>query len=229
MAEKTSKFKGWTIVFDLDGTLVNTAPDLLGALNHVLTRQGLQPVDLPTINTMIGHGAKAMIKQGMASQGARATDAEMTELFQQFLSYYADNIAIGSHPFDGLGAALDELDAGGAILTVCTNKTQALSDRLLHALDLHKRFVTVVGADSVPDRKPHGDHILLTINAADGLPSKSIMIGDSRTDERAARNAGLPFVFVPFGYEAETAEQIGADAVVTHYSELSSVLSDLVS
>ena len=225
----TGKFNGWTIVFDLDGTLVNTAPDLLRALNHVLEQIALNPVDLDTIATMIGEGAKAMIRKGVASQGAALTEDAVETHFQAFLAYYADNIAVGSHPFEGAVAALDHLRDEGAVLAVCTNKTQALSDRLLAALGIADRFKCVVGADSVPQRKPNGDHILLTINAAGGIPARAIMVGDSRTDERAARNAGLPFVFVPFGYEAETVDQIGADAVVYHYSELSSVLSDLVS
>ena len=222
-------FDGWTIVFDLDGTLVDTAPDLLGALNHVLIEAGLEPVSLETIATMIGHGAKAMIIKGMAAQGVEPEAHRMDGLFNQFLAYYEANIAVRSRPFENAVTALDQLAAGGATLAVCTNKRQSSSDRLLDTLQLSEKFAAIVGADSVPERKPHGDHILLTIDRAGGDRSRAIMVGDSRTDERAARNAGLPFIFVPFGYESETQEEIGADLVVGNYSELVSAIIGLLS
>jgi len=219
---------GWTVVFDLDGTLVDTAPDLLNALNHVLTHSGLEEVDLQTVATMIGSGAKAMIQRGMEHQGKTPGEMELEDLFARFLVYYADNISAGSRPFDKVPDVLDELTGAGAILAVCTNKRQAHSDQLLEALGLAPRFAAVLGADSVPSRKPDGDHIVRTIIAAGGDPERAIMVGDSRTDERAARNAGLPFIFVPFGYEAESVEAIGADAVVTHYSKLPAAISRLI-
>lgn len=220
---------GWTIVFDLDGTLVETAPDLLEALNHVLAIEGLAPVELDAIREMIGHGAKAMIRQGASSQSVDLSDKRIDTLWTEFISYYAAHIAIGSHAFEGVTDALLTLQNKGATLCVCTNKTQALSDQLLSALMLDGFFACIVGADSVPDRKPNGDHILRTITAAGGSNTHAIMVGDSRTDERAARNAELPFIFVPFGYEAESVDQIGADAVVTHFSDLVSTVLALVS
>ncbi|HPF22998.1 MAG TPA: HAD-IA family hydrolase [Hyphomonas sp.] len=219
---------GWTVVFDLDGTLVDTAPDLLNALNHVLTHAGLEAVDLQTVATMIGHGAKAMIRKGMEHQGKTPGELELEGLFARFLVYYSEHIAVGSRPFDRAPEVLDELAAAGAILAVCTNKKQDLSDQLLRELGLAPRFASIIGADSVPSKKPDGDHIVRTVRAAGGDPARAIMVGDSRTDERAARNAGLPFIFVPFGYEAESVEAIGADAVVTHYSLLAPALSRLV-
>ncbi len=222
------RFDGWTIVFDLDGTLVDTAPDLLEALNHVLREEGLKPVDLSTIATMIGHGAKAMIVRGMAAQGAEPDDDRMDALFEQFLAYYEDHIAVGSRPFENALDALDLLINEGAILAVCTNKRQRATDRLLGELQISEKFAAIVGADSVPDRKPHGDHILLTVDRAGGDRSRAIMVGDSRTDERAARNAGLPFIFVPFGYETETAVEIDPDEVVSNYSKLVPALLRLI-
>jgi phosphoglycolate phosphatase len=222
------RFDGWTIVFDLDGTLVNTAPDLLDALNHVLVEAGLKPVDLPTISTMIGHGAKAMIIKGMAAQGAEPDADRMDALFDQFLAYYEDHIAVGSRPFENALEALQTLRDEGALLAVCTNKRQRSTNRLLDALQISEKFSAIMGADSVPDRKPHGDHILLTVDRAGGKRSRAIMVGDSRTDERAARNAGLPFIFVPFGYETETVDQIAPDEVVSNYSELIPALLRLI-
>lgn len=224
----TGWLNGWTVVFDLDGTLVDTAPDLLNALNHVLTHAGLDEVDLQTVAGMIGHGAKAMIRQGMAHQNIAPSEAELETLFARFLVYYSEHISVGSRPFDRAPEILDELAAAGAILSVCTNKKQDLSDQLLEALGLAPRFAAILGADSVPSKKPDGDHIVRAILAAGGDPARAIMVGDSRTDERAARNAGLPFIFVPFGYEAESVEAIGADAVVTHYSLLPEALSRLI-
>jgi len=224
----TGWLNGWTVVFDLDGTLVDTAPDLLNALNHVLTHAGLEEVDLQTVAGMIGHGAKAMIRQGMAHQNITPSEAGLETLFARFLVYYSEHISVGSRPFDKAPEILDELAAAGAILSVCTNKKQDLSDQLLEALGLAPRFAAILGADSVPSKKPDGDHIVRAILAAGGDPARAIMVGDSRTDERAARNAGLPFIFVPFGYEAESVEAIGADAVVTHYSLLPEALSRLI-
>jgi phosphoglycolate phosphatase len=177
---------------------------------------------------MIGHGAKAMIRQGMAHQNIAPSEAELETLFARFLVYYSEHISVGSRPFDKAPEILDELAAAGAILSVCTNKKQDLSDQLLEALGLAPRFAAILGADSVPSKKPDGDHIVRAILAAGGDPARAIMVGDSRTDERAARNAGLPFIFVPFGYEAESVEAIGADAVVTHYSLLPEALSRLI-
>ena len=219
---------GWSVVFDLDGTLVDTAPDLLNALNHVLTHAGLAEVDLQTVAGMIGHGAKAMIRTGMAHQGKTPDEMQLEALFARFLVYYSDHIAVGSRPFDRVPETLDALAADGAILSVCTNKKQLLADQLLEALGLAPRFAAIMGADSVPSKKPDGDHIVRTVLAAGGDPARALMVGDSRTDERAARNAGLPFIFVPFGYEAESADAIGADAVVDRYSQLPQAISRLI-
>ena len=167
--------------------------------------------------------------KGMTSQGAAPTEEELDGHFSRFLEYYSGNISAHSHPFEGAVEALDRLAELGALLAVCTNKKQDLSDQLLGELGLAPRFRAIVGADSVPIRKPDGGHVINTVIAAGGDPARAIMVGDSRTDERAARNAGLPFVFVPFGYEEETSDQIGPDVVLNHYSELVSCLADLVS
>lgn len=220
-------FEGWTILFDLDGTLVDTAPDLLGALNHVLADLGLAPVPLSEVAEMIGHGARAMIETGVRARGAVLSATEMDAAFERFIGYYVDNIAVHSRPFDGAVEALHDLRARGAILTVCTNKRQDLSERLLGELGLTGAFAAIVGADRVSQKKPDAAHPLETIAMAGGDPARALFVGDSRTDERAARNAGLPFVFVTFGYEAETAEAISADVTISHYTQLVSALSDL--
>lgn len=221
------RFEGWTILFDLDGTLVDSAPDLLRALNHTIGTIGVAPVALSDIRTMIGHGAKAMIRRALDRANRVQEEAQIDALWTLFIEHYRANIAIDTRAFAGAETALHELAAEGARLAVCTNKTQALSQQVLDALGLSRHFHAVVGADAVPRKKPDGDHILRTLSAAGGDPSHAFMVGDSRTDERAARSAGLPFVFVPFGYEAEPAEAMAADAVVSSYSELIPVLSAL--
>lgn len=220
-------FGGWTVVFDLDGTLVDTAPDLLGALNHVLTDAHLQPVDLATVATLIGNGARAMMERGFGIQGVTLPAAEMDAAFDRFIDYYIANIATSSRPFDGCVEALDRLRDQGASLAVCTNKRQDLSERLLGELGLTDRFAAILGADRATNRKPHADHVFEAVAAAGGSTARALFVGDSRTDERAARNSGLPFVFVTFGYEAEAVENIASDAVIGHYSQLVPALSVL--
>lgn len=221
------RLSGWTLVFDLDGTLVDSAPDLLAALNHTLGLEGLAPVELAAIRTMIGRGAKVMIAQGLAYNGAPNEPSRVDALWPVFLDHYEANIARHTALFEGAGAALDELATLGARLAVCTNKTQALSDRLLGELGEAERFHAIVGADAAPARKPDGRHVLHAVEQAGGRADRAMMIGDSRTDERAARNAGLPFLFVPFGYESEPAERIDCDAVVADYSQMVSRILSL--
>jgi phosphoglycolate phosphatase len=219
---------GATIVFDLDGTLVDTAPDLIGALNHVLIDSGLEPVSMDEVGGLIGHGARAMIERGMALQGGDLGDEDMATAMALFLDYYRAHIADASRLFDGADTSLDLLRDAGATLAICTNKPQALSEQLLQSLGLLQKFSAILGADAVPRKKPDGDHIVRTVQAAGGEMSRAVMIGDSRTDERAARNARLPFIWVPFGYEVETREALRPDAVLNHYSELFSLLNRLL-
>mgnify|MGYP001801113472 CR=1 FL=1 len=214
------RLKGWTIVFDLDGTLVETAPDLLGALNHTLGRAGLAPVELSVIHIMIGDGAKAMIAMGFGFHGQSVDDIAMEDHWNVFIAHYRDNVVVDSFLYDGVVEAMEALDAEGATLAVCTNKQQVLAERVLTEIGIADRFAAIVGADSVPNRKPDPGHIVEAVIRSGGDPSRAVMIGDSRTDEKAARNAGLPFLFVPFGYEAAPADEIDAVAIVHHYSEL---------
>lgn len=226
--EAAPRLDGWTIVFDLDGTLVESAPDLLNALNHCIAPYGLQPVLLDDIRTMIGQGAKAMLRAALTRQAYEFDEELIDRLWIVFLSHYRDNIAVDSHAFDGVEDALLALLERGATLSVCTNKTQALSELLLDELRLSRHFAAIVGADAVPDKKPGAGHIFASIDRADGDRSKAIMVGDSRTDEKAARNAGLPFIFTPLGYEAASADAIEAVAILHHYSTLSDLVTAVV-
>jgi phosphoglycolate phosphatase len=225
---ETRGLEGWTILFDLDGTLVDTAPDLLGALNHVMAGLGLEPVGLEEVAEMIGHGARAMIEAGLSSRGSALDATGMDAAFERFIAHYVAHIADRSRPFDGAVVALERLRRLGARLAVCTNKRQDLSERLIGELALGGHFEVIFGADRASRRKPDPAHVLETLSAAGGTEDRAIFVGDSRTDERAARNAGLPFVFVTFGYEAEPADAIAADVTISHYDQLVLAISGLV-
>jgi phosphoglycolate phosphatase len=209
-----------TIAFDLDGTLVETAPDLIRATNHVLGIAGLEPVEPVAIRPSISFGGRAMIVRALEIRGARLAEAEVDRLLDIFLQHYADNIAVESHAFPGLETALDQLAGQGARLAVCTNKREGLSRQLLEALGLVSRFAAIAGRDTFSVYKPHPDHLTGAIRLAGGDPKLAVMIGDSDTDIRTARAAGVPVIGVPFGYTDTPIEQLGPDAVIPHYDHL---------
>ncbi len=209
-----------TIVFDLDGTLVETAPDLIHATNHVLARVGLEPVEPASIRPSISFGGRAMIVRALEVRNASLTEGEIDGLLEHFLAHYAANIAVESHAFPGLEAALDRLAADGARLAVCTNKREGMSRLLLETLGLADRFAAVAGRDTFPVHKPHPDHLTGAIRLAGGDPRLAVMIGDSDTDLKTARAAGVPVIGVPFGYTDVPMHDLGPDALVEHYDHL---------
>jgi phosphoglycolate phosphatase len=211
---------GYTIAFDLDGTLVDTAPDLHRALNHVLAAENQPPATLEDVRAFVGQGARALMIRAFAVHGIHHDEAKLTALTEDYVRVYAEDIAAGSTIHPGVEAALDKLAAAGATFCVCTNKRTGLSNQLLGALGLSPRFAAVVGADSVKNHKPHPDHFIAAIRAAKGDPARSLMIGDSSADVGAARAAGAPVALVSFGYTDTAPELLGADAVFTHYDDL---------
>lgn len=208
-----------TIVFDLDGTLVDTAPDLCAALNHALGVLGRPGVPAADVRHMVGHGARALLENGLKASG-NATPALVEAGMAPFLAYYADHIADGSQPYPGVAAALDALAVAGVRLAICTNKPVALSRALVAALGWSGRFVANLGYDSVPAPKPDPGHVLAAIAAAGGVPATSAFVGDSITDTTAAQAAGVPVVAVSFGFADRPAALLGADAVIDHYDAL---------
>ncbi len=219
----------WTLVIDLDGTLVETAPDLHAALNHVLAREGLDPIPLDEIRSMIGDGAKALIRKGLAWNGAVDIGPRLdTDLWPEFLDHYTANICRLSQPYDGAVGALDSARDRGAVLTICTNKTQALAEAVLDGLGLRTRFAAIIGADRTRAKKPEADHILDTLTAAGRDRRRAIMIGDSDTDQTAARRAGLPFVFAEFGYGSLDPSNQAEVARLPRWADLEPVLAALI-
>lgn len=209
-----------TLVFDLDGTLVETAPDLTAALNTVLALEGLPRADPIRARNAIGHGARAMIARALADLSEPADDARLDRLLAEFLDYYVAHIADESHPYPGLSAALDRLEGDGWQFAVCTNKRAPLANALLDALDLSRRFRAIAGPDTFGMAKPDPAHLLRTIEAAGGDAATAIMVGDSRTDVDTARAAPTPVIGVDFGYTDTPMTEIGPDVVIGHYDEL---------
>ena len=173
------------IAFDLDGTLVDTAPDLVAALNHVLDREGLAPLPLKSARNMIGAGARKMIERGLELEGLTMGTDDVSRLLGDFIDYYAAHIADASRPFEGLEATLDDLEAQGFRFAVCTNKLEWLSKLLLDKLDLSRRFAAICGADTFGVAKPDPTILRETIKRAGGQLSGAIMVGDAGPDGRA--------------------------------------------
>jgi phosphoglycolate phosphatase len=211
---------GATIAFDLDGTLVDTAPDLVGALNCVLYERRLAGLPLKTARLMVGRGARALIEQGFAAAGAPLQPDEAPTMVERFIEIYAGRIARESRPFEGVEAALDVLASAGAALSVCTNKRTDLSLALLDALGLTSRFAAVIGADRTPAPKPDGRHLVTAVEAAGGVIGRAILVGDSASDVGAARAAAAPSVVVSFGYTEIAPADLGGNHLIDHFAEL---------
>jgi phosphoglycolate phosphatase len=217
-----------TVVFDLDGTLIDTAPDLIGTLNVLFAGLSLPALPLATGRNLIGSGAKAMIERGLKAEGRPIVAAEIDQLFRQFIDHYTAHIADQSRPFPGLERALEALTARGCPLAVCTNKLEGLSVLLLDALDLSKHFAAVCGQDTLGMQKPDPEMLRQTILRAGGRPDCAVMVGDSATDIRTARAAGIPVVAVEFGYTEIPVAKLGADKIIGHFDELPDAVFDLV-
>jgi phosphoglycolate phosphatase len=220
MASAASALSGAVIAFDLDGTLVDTAPDLIGTLNVLLNERGLPTLSLAESRPFIGKGARWLIQRGFQAAGAMLDEATTEQLFDRFIDYYLGHIADESRPFPGVEAALDSLKGAGAKLAVCTNKRTDLSKALLDALDLSRRFDAIVGSDATPAIKPDPRHLTTAIAAAGGSIGRSILVGDAATDVGAARAAGAPLILVSFGYTDIPARELESDLVIDHFDEL---------
>lgn len=215
-----------TIAFDLDGTLVDTAPDLTAALNHALAALGRPPVPPESVRSMVGQGARRLVERGLATTGPADAVAPLVEAgLGHFLAHYSANIATLSRPFPGAEAALDRLAGRGAKLAICTNKPQALTHALLEALGWSRRFAAVLGADSRPWRKPDPRHLLDTLAAAGGTQGSAAYVGDSPTDAATAAAAGVPFLLVTFGYCEVPPAELPAAARIDRFADLEAALA----
>lgn len=211
---------GAVIALDLDGTLVDTAHDLVGTLNWLLGAEGVAPLAMDEARPFIGRGARWLIERGFQAADAPLAPGQVQPLLDRFLARYQAHIADESRPFPGCIAALETLKAGGAKLVVCTNKLTGLSTTLLDALDMSRLFEAVIGADRAPAIKPDPRHLLTAIAEVGGDPKRAIMVGDAGTDAGAAHAAEVPLILVSFGYTETPVAELGADIVIDHYDEL---------
>jgi phosphoglycolate phosphatase len=217
-----------TIIFDLDGTLVDTAPDLVETLNVVLGREGLPAVPYGEARLLVGAGARHMIERGIAGGGQARPAADIDRLFDAFIAYYADHVADRSRAFPGVVEALDTLAARGCRFAVCTNKLEWLSVRLLGALGLADRFVAICGQDTFAVQKPHPDALHGTLRRAGGTLHRAVMVGDSHTDIATAKAAGMPIIAVDFGYTEIPVAQLAPDRIISHFNALPDSIADVL-
>ena len=209
-----------TIVFDLDGTLIDTAPDLIDTLNVILTREGLAPVPFETGRNLIGGGVKVTIERALSTEGRVCAPTELDRLYAAFVAHYTDHLADRSRPFPDLESALDQLAGAGHRLAVCTNKLEALSVRLLKMLNLAPRFAAICGPDTFGVQKPDPEAFRRTVLRADGEPAVAIMVGDSKADVYTARAAQVPVIMVDFGYSDVPIASLRPDRIISSFSAL---------
>ena len=208
------------ICFDLDGTLVDTAPDLLDSLNHSLDAGGAPLTDAISFRGFVGHGGRVMIERAYAAGRKTLGSEEHDRLFALFLDHYGSNIPGKSRPYPGVLDALGRFRAAGYLLAVCTNKTDAFSQRLLHSLGMAPLFAAICGQDRFAFRKPDPRHLIETIALAGGDPNRALMVGDSATDIETAKAAGIPVVAVDFGYTDRHVREFEPSKVISHFDEL---------
>ena len=214
-----------TVAFDLDGTLVDTAPDLVAALNHSLEWLGRPPVEPRLVQPLAGQGARALLEAGLRLSGD-APDDLIVKAIPIFLSHYADNICTLSTPYPGLEMALEELRRDGLKLAICTNKPEGLANQLVEALGWSGLFDYLIGGDTLPVRKPDPRPLLTAIAGAKGV--KAIYVGDSAVDVETAKAAGMPSIAVGFGFSDVCASQLGADLHIDHFDMLPQAVRSII-
>lgn len=212
------------LVFDLDGTLLETAPDLVGSLNTVLENEGLEGIPIEIARTYIGQGARMMIEKGFKANQKPVSQEQIESLVPGFLDVYEARISLKTHVFPNLLDTMDELAERGWQFAVCTNKMERLARILLEDLSLINRFAAITGGDTFENKKPHPDHILKTISLTNALPEHSIMVGDSISDINAAKAANIPVIAVDFGYTPVHVSELDPDIVISDFKELQSAI-----
>jgi phosphoglycolate phosphatase len=209
-----------TIVYDLDGTLADTAEDLVATLNWLLGREGLAPLKVETAGSLLGAGARALIKRGFAASG-KVLDPEATEdLFADYLNYYSAHIVVHTRLYPGVNKALATFARAGWRQAVCTNKLESPAKLLIAKLGIAERFAFICGQDTFGVGKPDAKPLLGTIAASGGVREQAIMVGDSGTDIKTARAAGVPIIAVDFGYADVPVKELGPDRVISHFDQL---------
>ena len=217
------------LVFDLDGTLVDTAPDLIGALNAVLVAQGRSTVKIGDVRHLVGHGAYVMLDRAMQMTGDAVAPGRLPGLVDAFVAHYRTHIAAESRPFPGVEDTLAALQADGARMGVLTNKPQTLTDLLIPALGFTRFFRAIHGAGKLEVVKPDARVFHHVVEEMGGEGSGTVMIGDSGTDVATARAAGVPSIVLTYGYSPEPVETLGADRVTDDFRAIPRLVRELLS
>ncbi|MEO5330640.1 MAG: phosphoglycolate phosphatase [Magnetococcus sp. YQC-5] len=215
------------LLFDLDGALVDTAPDLCRAMNHVLTRRHGITLPLDHVTHLVGHGARALLARGFWGEGAEPpnNDPDFETAVAEFLEYYRDHLVDNSRPFPDVTTTLELLAATGFAMAVVTNKPEMLARSLLDQLDLSRHFSLIVGGDTRPTRKPDPQPLLFALEHLHIPPDQGVMIGDSETDLQAARNAGMPVILLSYGYNrGKDVRDLLPDRVADRFNQLPGLL-----
>lgn len=213
-----------TVIFDLDGTLADTSPDLLNALNYCIEPLGLASMMSSQIGHLVGHGSLAMIEKAFSLQNHPADKEKIDQCQSRFLDFYADNIAVETSLFDGAFNLLERLKAENFNLAICTNKQEHFAKQLAKELDVEQFFDKIIGGDSFDFRKPDGRHISQTAENAGGKASSAIMIGDTITDIDAAKNANVPVIAVDFGYSDVSIASLNPNHIISHFDEAFTII-----
>lgn len=219
---------GAVVVFDLDGTIADTAPDLIRATNQALVKAGYPRAAETVIKPAVAYGARAMVAAALASHDFKVDDAELGALSESMVSFYEADIASASAFFPGFLEGVGELENLGARLAVCTNKRERLARHLLSQLGVINRFKAIAGGDTYPFRKPDPRHVLAVVEEAGGVPQHAVMVGDTAADIDAARAAGVASVAVRFGYSEAPVETLGAMAIISHFEELPELVCNVL-
>jgi phosphoglycolate phosphatase len=209
-----------TIVYDLDGTLADTAEDLVATLNYLLGREGLAPLKVETAGSLLGAGARALIARGFAASGETLDPQTLEALFADYLAYYSEHIDVHTRLYPGVNKALATFARAGWRQAVCTNKIEGLAQLLITKLGIAERFAFICGQDTFGIGKPDAAPLLKTIAASGGAKERAIMVGDSETDIKTARAAGVPVIAVDFGYADVPVKELGPDRVISHFDQL---------
>lgn len=214
------------VVFDLDGTLVHSIPDLTVAVNKLLAEENRPPLTDADIAPMVGDGVAVLVSRALAAAGG-LPKGDIAPYVARFIAHYEPHAADRTRPFDGAVAALEALKARGVKLAVCTNKVSGATWNILAALGLEHLFDAVVGGDETPRHKPDPMHVSITLDRLDVAPSDAAYVGDSENDVKAAKGAGLPVVLVTFGYTRIPVAELGGDVLIDSYAELEGALARL--
>ena len=218
-----------SVVFDLDGTLADTSGDLIAAANACFIAIGELPQLDPVRDASTAfQGARAMLKLGFARLGRIPDDAQMQRHFEYLVNFYGENIDHHSFLYDGVETCLDELKRRGYLLGICTNKPEGLAETLTKRLNIRHHFIALLGADSLPVRKPDAGHLLGTIKQLGGNPSKSVLIGDTITDRNAAKNAWVPCVLVTFGPDGPHVADLKPEGLLDHFDQLPDMMDAMI-